>query len=184
MVSIPQNYRRLAGSERQPVPGARLLGPADDDEAFTVTIILRRRSDGPPPPAVASFMGSHERMSSDAFVEKYGAAPDDIAKVVDFAKSQGLAVVDTDRAQRSVVVSGTVAQMSQAFAVSLGKYEQGVEARRGAAPQTEIYRGREGYIHVPADLADVIVGVFGLDDRRISKRNAADPPSNNNEMTN
>jgi kumamolisin len=178
MVSIPQNYRRLAGSERRPAPGARLLGPADDDEAFTVTIILRRRSDGPPPPAAAAFMAPRERMSRDAFVEKYGAAPDDIAKVVDFAKSQGLTVADTDPAQRSVVVSGTVAQMSRAFAVSLGKYEQSV------ASETETYRGREGYIHVPAELADVIVGVFGLDDRGISKRNAADPPSNNNEITN
>ena len=59
-------------------------------------------------------------MSSDEFVAKYGAAPDDFQKVSDFAKAQGLQVVETNAARRSVVVSGTAAQMSKAFAVTLG----------------------------------------------------------------
>ena len=183
MASIPENYRRLEGSERHPAPGATLLGPADDNESFRVTIVLRRRPDGPPPPDYAHFLtpppARRVRMSHDEFAATYGAHPDDLAKVTDFAKSQGLTVVETNAARRTVVVSGTVAQMSKAFAVTLGRYEHSVVRRRGKEPQTEAYRGREGFIHVPGIVADIIVGVFGLDNRRITKRNAGtgDPPN-------
>jgi kumamolisin len=180
MAGIPQNYRRLEGSERRPAQSARLLGPADDNESFTVTIILRRRSDGPPAPDHSYFVtpsARRPRMSRDEFAAKYGAHPGELAHVGDFARSQGLTVVETDAAQRSVVVSGTVAQMNKAFAVTLGRYEHSVARRQGDGPRTEAYRGREGYIHVPADIADAIIGVFGLDNRRITKRNAGDPPN-------
>jgi kumamolisin len=160
---------------------ARLLGPADDHETFTVTIILRRRPDGPPVPDPTSFLAKplsrRPRMSDDEFAAKYGAAPDDLQKVTAFAKAQGLQVVETNAARRSVVVSGTVAQMNKAFAVTLGRYQHATVRGRAAKPQTEIYRGRDGFIHVPNDLADIIVGVFGLDNRRITKRNAGDPPN-------
>ena len=116
-------------------------------------------------------------MSSDEFVAKYGAAPDDFQKVSDFAKAQGLQVVETNAARRSVVVSGTAAQMSKAFAVTLGRYQHTIVRGRAGKPQTESYRGRDGFIHVPKDLADIIVGVFGLDNRRITKRNGGDPPN-------
>ena len=53
------------------------------------------------------------------------------------------------------MLSGTAAQMSAAFGVSLGRYEH----------PGGVYRGREGHVHLPAELRDVIVGVFGLDDR-------------------
>ena len=47
---IPSNYAQIKGSERHPSSKARLLGPADPQERFTVTIILRRRTDGEPIP--------------------------------------------------------------------------------------------------------------------------------------
>src|SRR5690349_24503657 len=119
MANIPQNYRRLEGSERLAAPSAKLLGPADKDESFKVTIVVRRRPDGPPLPDTDAFLAPRNPMSHDEFVAKYGADPKDIAKVVDFAEDEGLTVVDTDPAQRTVVVTGTVERMSRAFAVSL-----------------------------------------------------------------
>ncbi|HEX7690071.1 MAG TPA: S53 family peptidase, partial [Burkholderiaceae bacterium] len=47
--------------------------------------------------------------------------------------------------------------------------------RRGAAPATESYRGRSGHVHVPAALEGIVLGVFGLDNRTVLKRNSADP---------
>ncbi len=47
------------------------------------------------------------------------------------------------------MVSGTVAQVSRAFSVELGRY----------ASPTETYRGREGYIHLPNEIADIVEGV-------------------------
>ena len=171
MATIPRNYVRLDGSERKPSQGARLLGPADEHETFMVTILVRRRPDGPPLPDYDYFLRTHparrRRLSSDEFADKYGAAPDDLKKVSDFAAARGLTVLETHPARRTVVVSGTVTQMNHAFGVSLGRYEHEVVRRRGARPHTETYRGRDGFIHIPADLAQVIVGVFGLDNRRI-----------------
>ena len=66
--------------------------------------------------------------------------------------------------------------MSEAFAVALQTYEHEVTPRPGQGPVRESYRGRDGVIYVPGDLAPIIVGVFGLDNRRVTKRNNGDPP--------
>ena len=85
---IPAHYRAIAGSERHPAQAARREGPADPNETLQVTIQLRRRPDGPPAPdfdAVAAVPLAQRRpLSRDDFAAKYGAHPDDLAKVVDF----------------------------------------------------------------------------------------------------
>ena len=92
-LSIPENYAPLKGSERRPSPTAKLLGPADPKEVFSVTIVLRRRADGPPLPGFDYFAktppSQRGRMSQDEFAAKYGAAPDDINKVTAFARAMG-----------------------------------------------------------------------------------------------
>jgi kumamolisin len=52
-------------------------------------------------------------------------------------------------------LGGTVAQMSEAFGVSLGTYKLG----------TATFRGRTGTISLPASLANVVEAVLGLDTR-------------------
>jgi kumamolisin len=180
VTDIPTGYQRLDGSERRPAASAKFLGPADAHEKLTVTIVLRRRVDGSPAPRPEQFAapaGSVSQMPAAEFAARYGASPGDIQRVSAFATSHGLSVVEANAASRTVVVSGTVAQMNAAFGVTLGRYEHEVVRRRGAKSQTETYRGRDGYIHVPHDLAPIVVGVFGLDNRRITKRAAADPPN-------
>jgi kumamolisin len=178
---IPKGYRRLEGSERRPAPKAEFLGPADPKEKLEVTIVLRRRPDGPPVPKFDYFAttppSQRRRMPTDEFAAKYGAAPSDIDRVTKFVKEHGLTVVEANAARRSVVVSGTVAQMSEAFAVTLGRYQHTVVRRRHEGPRTETYRGRDGFIHIPHELAEVIIGVFGLDNRRITKSGSGDPPN-------
>ena len=179
---LPHDYIRLDGSERRPAPGATRLGPADAGETFSVTIALRRRSDGPPLPDFDHFLQTpptqRQRMAQDEFAAKYGAHPDDIAAVEAFARSHQLSIVKSHAARRTVVVSGTVAQMSQAFQVELGRYRRLHSPRRRRAPRPETYRGRDGYIHIPKALAGVVVGVFGLDNRSVSRSNGStgDPP--------
>ena len=116
-------------------------------------------------------------MPQPAFAARYGAEPGEIEKVVAFALGHGLRVDETNAARRTVVVSGTVGQFNKAFNVTLHDYEHQVRRSPRSAPQIEAYRGYDGFIHVPNDLAEIIVGVFGLDNRRITKRTAADPPS-------
>jgi kumamolisin len=188
-MDIPEGYQRLEGSERRPAPNARRLGPADAAERLSVTIVLRRRPDGMPLADINSVaaMPPSGRMSNDEFAVRYGASPDDIDKVAKFAAAHGLTVAETHAARRTVIVSGTVAQMSNAFAVELNRYEvPRSPARRNERrrlPTPESYRGRDGFIHVPAELAGLIVGVFGLDNRSITKRNAVGDPPNTTTLT-
>ncbi len=83
------------------------------------------------------------------------AAPGDAALVEQFAGGTGLEVRGVDLAARSVRLRGDVATANLAFGVRLGTF---------AAGQLT-YRGREGAVHVPDELADVVVAVLGLDAR-------------------
>jgi kumamolisin len=96
------------------------------------------------------------------------ADADELALVERFATEHGLSVTATSAAARSVGLLGSVAQMNAAFGVSLGRY----------STDGQTYRGREGDIRVPAELAGVVVAVLGLDDRpqaRAHFRIARDP---------
>ena len=178
---IPEGYVQLTGSERRPSANAKLLGPADNNERFEVIISLRRRTDGEPLPDYEYFRSTaphgRPRLSSDDFAKKYGASDEDLKKVVAFATSQDLTVGEAQPARRQVMVSGTVEQMSKAFGVTLSRYEHTLPKSKHGQALVETYRGRDGFIHVPANLADIITGVFGLDNRSLTKRNSGDPPN-------
>jgi kumamolisin len=149
-----QHFVTLPGSQRNPARAARVLGPADPDERVDVTIKLRRKA---PLPEV-SVRPAHP-VSRAELGERYGASTEEIDKVKSTFARFGLKVVDADAASRSVRLAGTVRSMEEAFRVKLMNYEQ----PRGG------YRGRVGPIQIPSDLDGVIVGVFGLDNRRVAK---------------
>src|ERR1700741_2924617 len=163
MPEIPANYRAIEGSRRAPAPGARLVGPADPAETLSVSIRVRRRPGAPVLPEATAVgadpVGQRKFLSREEFAEIYGAAQTDLDKVVSFAGDRGLAVLDISVGRRTVVLSGTVPQMSRAFAIDLNRYES----------PTGSYRGREGQVHVPADLVGIVEGVFGLDNRKMAK---------------
>jgi kumamolisin len=107
------------------------------------------------------------RVSREEFAATFGASEQDLNRVVGFGRQHGLKLVESSAARRTVVLSGTVAQMNRAFGVDLGRYESDKEA----------YRGREGPVHLPDELADVVEGVFGLDNRRMAKRAGGGAPA-------
>jgi hypothetical protein len=167
----PKGYHRLEGSERRPAPGAKRLGPAAADEKLTVILRLRRPPGAPPLPDhehwAATPPGRRRFLSHEEYARMHGAAKGDVHAVARFARRHGLRVVDTQAAGRTVSIAGTVAQISRAFGVELGRYEV-----RG-----ETYRGRDGFVYVPPEMAEIVVAVFGLDDRRVGYRNGSpDPP--------
>jgi kumamolisin len=82
-----------------------------------------------------------------------------MAKVEAFAKEHGLKVVEASAARRTLVLSGTAAQLSTAFGVKLARYEH---------PEGT-YRGRSGPIYVPSKLSSIVQAVLGLDDRPQAK---------------
>jgi kumamolisin len=155
----------LAGSTRKQMPGARQLGPVDSNERLSVTVHLRRRSDpeefrSAVEHATAHPMRREKHLSREEFARMHGAHPDALAKVRDFARENNLTIDKELPAERSVMLSGTVAAMSAAFGnIQLHRYD----SARGH------YRGRTGEISVPDDLAPHIEAVTGLDNRPVAR---------------
>jgi kumamolisin len=161
-MSSPKDRLPLAGSERSPLRGARVIGPANPNEKIEVTVRLHSRAGKKPPIAPETFRELPEQrhiLSREELEKTHGADPASIARVETFAGEHGLAVVESSAARRTVILSGTVAAMSTAFGVQLQQYEH---------PGGK-YRGRTGVVHIPAELKDVIEGVFGLDNRPQAK---------------
>ena len=159
------NRHTIPGSEREALDGAKAVGPARADERIEVTLRLRAKTPlahalGPTGAGDDTHPGQRKYLTREQFAANHGADVADLTAVAAFAKAHGLAVLESDAARRSVVLSGTTQSMNGAFGVSLQQYEH--------AGGT--YRGRTGSLSVPGDLAGVVEGVFGLDDRP-----AADP---------
>jgi len=162
---MSQNNRfRLANSERAPMAGAKLVGPADPNEKIEVTVYLRRGSKPDLSAEVAQLgiLAPRERkhLSREEFARTHGAIPDDLDKVRRFASEYGLEVKEENPSRRSVVLAGTVDAFSRAFEVKLDRYEH---------PEKGSYRGRTGSLTVPSELSTVIEGIFGLDNRPQAK---------------
>jgi kumamolisin len=155
------NLVPLPNSERAPVAGARRVGDADPAEKLLVSVVVRPRAADAAPPAVPpSENGGNDpvrrrRERRAQLAATTGADPADLRAIADFAAAHHLHVENSDAARRTVTLSGTVRAVGDAFGVDLGRYQAG----------DLTYRGREGHVHVPAELADRVVAVLGLDDR-------------------
>jgi kumamolisin len=150
----------IEGSEHALAPDSQETGAPDPGERIEVTVRVRPRPSGKGLPS-AEEMGSllpsqREYMSRDQLDTEQGADPADIAMVEDFARQHSLHVVEANPATRSVVLAGSAGDMAGAFGVGLKNYD----SPHGA------YRASVGSVHVPADLGQVVEGVFGLDSRR------------------
>jgi len=181
---IPKNYQRLESSLRHAVPKAKRMAAADRNEVISVTIAVRRRPGAPALPSqehwAATPPGERHYITHEAFAAEYGADSADLDRVAEFAEKHGLKVTEKNAAQRVVIVSGKVSQINEAFAVELGRYEVPVreeegrrkerESKRGKREHVEVYRGYEGHVHLPVDIAPLVEGVFGLDTRRMARR--------------
>lgn len=158
----PKNHIPLPNSDRSPMMNAREVGPANSNERLEVTLRLKSRTGTTPALSMETYNQAPQQraiLTREKFETLHGADPADISKIEAFAKEYGLSVVETSPARRTVVLSGTVEAFSNAFQVRLMQYEH----------PNGTYRGRTGQVHIPADLANVIEGVFGLDNRPQAK---------------
>src|SRR5438105_15207625 len=99
----PKNRVPLLGSERVPLPGARVSGKIDPNERIRVTVILQSRLPTREPP-VAEDLGARlprERSypTREEFEANYAAAPHDLAKVDAFAQQYALDAVEESPAK-------------------------------------------------------------------------------------
>jgi kumamolisin len=153
-----RKFNVLAGSERQPVRGARLIHDSHPDQTLEVSVRIRSKSEAKRN-ELKSTLGKpgFKQISRADFEKAYGADLADLEKIKRFAQEFGLKVHETgtELARRTVLLSGTVSNLEKAFHVELKEYSH---------PKGN-FRGRVGTISVPADYSDIITGVFGLDNR-------------------
>lgn len=161
-MSDPKQRISLAGSERTPLDSAREIGPADPNEIVDVTIRLRPRSGKKTILSgedINQPVSERNVLSRNEFELRHGADPEDVSRLEAFAREHNLTVKEESIPRRTLILSGTVAAVNEAFGVELKQYEH---------PGGR-YRGRTGAVQIPADLQDVVEGVFGLDNRPQAK---------------
>jgi len=94
---------------------------------------------------------------------------DDLGTVVSFARDHNLTVVDLDSPPRMVVLRGTVRNITAAFGTKVDVWQQDWPSPRGEiGPQTPfLFRLRpDEDLQVPDELARIVQGVFGIDNRK------------------
>jgi kumamolisin len=146
----------LEKTERKAPRGATHLGRTSPDQPISVSVIVRRKN----PLKLSDLKG--RRVSHAEFNEQFAAAPADFDRIRAFAQEHGLTVDEAASSlpRRTIVLKGTAAAMEKAFGVELNSYEDTTQKKR--------FHGFEGTISLPADHAEPIEAVLGLDARPIA----------------
>jgi kumamolisin len=156
-------YRAIAESEIEPLPGAYIVRRAKGARRIAVTVLLRPRSNEVKSESLheLGLKLPHERrhLSRAQFAATHGPDPADVKKTIQVLRQYGLQVTGQNPGARTIHLSGTIANCSKAFNVSLSVF-------RHAGGH---YRGRTGAVHVPLALEGIVQGVFGLDNRPAAK---------------
>jgi kumamolisin len=143
-VSLPFTDRKLPAA-------ARVVGATPPNEVMRVSVIVKRKQ----PLDLANLGGRH--VSRTEFTTKYAASVEAFDELRRFAEQHGLSV-DANASsldRRTLVLTGTAAQMQQAFGVQLQQVEHG--GRR--------YRIHTQPVTMPQECASMVDAVLGLDTR-------------------
>ncbi|HEX3463245.1 MAG TPA: S53 family peptidase [Candidatus Elarobacter sp.] len=145
-------------SDRPAAAGFRGAGPANPNEIVRIVIKLRPREE---PYTEAMRLGMVlplERPLPDygAVTARFGADQRAADTVVAFAQRYGLTVDGANAAARMVILEGTVALVNVAFGIDLQIFV-GEDGQR--------YRGFDGMLHVPPELAELVTVIAGIDNR-------------------
>jgi hypothetical protein len=99
----------------------------------------------------------HQWLTPEQYAAEFGTSPSDIARATAWLTSQGLTVDGPSRTATRLGFSGTIAQIEKAFRTEMHRYrvDGATHFAMSVAPS------------VPADLADVVLGLHGLHDFRV-----------------
>jgi len=156
----------IPGSKRALLAGAKLVARYDKEKLLRISVYVRRN-----PQHVAEAVSIPEvigrqlpakrkYITGKQFESIYGADPEELKKVEDWATKSGLKVKSSSVQHRRVIVEGRTADIEKSFGLKLNEY---------VAPETGRFRGRVGEVHVPSHLASIVQGVFGLDTRPVGR---------------
>ncbi len=141
--------------DTEPTPQGKRIGPSDPNADMTITIMAKSKgTEQEIDQTIALIMSGKQKPLTDAeFEARFGADPDSVKRIEQFAKDNGLSIESKDSRSGKIELKGTVSQLSSAFKVGIEDYKDG----------NELTRERTGTISVPRSVASDIQGVFGLD---------------------
>ena len=174
-MSTAKEKLTIPGSERSALVDAKAAGMPRAIERIEATVLLRSRFAAGRASAAEAMShrvpAARHYLQREEFEQLHGAGSDDVAKIDHFAAENGLHALGVDLAARTVRLAGTVEQFEAAFGTKLSRSRLG----------NHLFRTRTGPLYVPAELASIVQGVFGLDDRpqlsphvSVSKANGAE----------
>jgi len=116
------------------------------DGTITVTIRLRRKKDLPP---------TGKLLTREQYLNDYSSAQEDAEKVETFAHEHLLSTAEINLARRSIMLTGKLSDFETAFNIKFKKHKN--------------YRDFSPDVQVPDELKNIIVGVFGLQNKPIAR---------------
>jgi pseudomonalisin len=96
----------------------------------------------------------HQWLTPESFAEHFGVAREDLDRVVDWLGTHGFSIDDLPAGGRTIVFSGSVAQVESAFHTEMRRYRVGGEIHSANASDPEI----------PEAMAGVVAGIVTLHD--------------------
>lgn len=159
------NYVEIPGSHRDAPKGLPAIASAHaaaPAEPIEISVYLKDRDgddllgQGPISASEAAVKNASAQQLASQRAAQYADA---FAKIASFANETGLAVVKQDPARRLVKLSGPIDKVEAAFRTKLHYYNDGQQG----------FRARSGTLSAPADVADSVEAVLGLDTRPVAK---------------
>ncbi len=144
----------LPGSRRYHRAGTQVVGRTDAHEWCEITLKLRRKKELPEPTV------GQPALTRAQLIADHGASNADMTTVENVLTQAGLTITERSPTHRTLKAAGLSSTMEALFGVHLLRVQHGANA----------YRGRVGDIFLPASLKDLVVGVFGLDNRPMARR--------------
>jgi kumamolisin len=155
MVELPNSVHQL------PI-GSKAIHRTNGQKWLELTVGVRRSQQLPDLSDLDNKLPAQRTyMTRDQLAGKYGSDPKALEAIEAFAKAHNLVVTRNEPASARLGLAGTVADVSDAFGVTLFDYSH---------PQLGDFHARTGPVHVPPEIANAITGVFGLNNHRVLQR--------------
>ena len=167
---MPSNQKRpaspirsfvpLPGSQREPLANSRPAGSIDPSEIASITVRTRASGssqdlDRTVRDLYAKRLQDRVYLSRQDLAKQHGARPEDLDAVEQYAQLHNLVVSHRNAAERTLVLTGRLSDLLNAFHADLHMFHHA----------SGTYRGRKGEIQIPKEFEGIITGIFGFDNR-------------------
>ena len=146
---------------------ARPLSESERRQPIELTLLLRERPDAPTVQQSLAWLQAvphrSDHLDAGEAEARHGASASDRDRVATWARAAGANVVAENRTARHITLRAPAGRLGELFGVHLERFR--TPAPGGGSIE---YRGHVGPVRLPSSLAEIVTGVYGLDDRPVA----------------